>query len=296
MAHLAFFAIVGIGIFIVTPSVQEAFEYCRGIAKSHYENFPIGWFIPKRMRKYIYAIYAFARTADDFSDEEKYQGERVERLDEFEKLLDSAVAGKPEGPIFTAVAETLDKTGIPARLLKDLLTAFRLDVTKKRYCDFRDLESYCVYSANPIGRIVLLLFGLSDARLLSFSDKICTGIQLVNHWQDFAIDLSRDRVYLPEEDLRRFGYSYEDLKGSRVNDDFRALMRFQVSRTRSLFYEGRPLLDEIGGRERRLKWQLSLMWLGPMRILEKIEEIDFDVFHSRPTLSKWELAKLFLTS
>lgn len=278
----------------MTSSVQEAFRHCEGIAKSHYENFPIGWFLPKRMRKYVYAIYAFARTADDFSDEEKYQGQRVECLDEYEGLLDRAVDGKPEGPLFTAVAETLDKTGIPSRLLKDLLAAFRLDVTKKRYLNFKDLESYCVYSANPIGRIVLLLFGFSDPRLLSLSDKICTGIQLVNHWQDIAIDLSRDRVYLPEEDLRRFGYSYDDLKGARVNDDFRALMRFQISRTRSLFYEGKPLLDEIGSSERRLKWQVSLMWLGPMRILEKIEEIDFNVFHLRPTLSKRELAMLFL--
>lgn len=277
------------------PAVQEAFGYCEKLARSHYENFPIGWFIRAPMRKHVYAIYAFARTADDFSDEEAFHGQRLDRLDEFEKDLDRAVEGKPEGPIFVAVAETLDKTGIPVRLLKDLLTAFRLDVTKKRYSDFKDLESYCVHSANPIGRIVLTLFGLDDPKLFGLSDKICTGIQLVNHWQDIAIDMSRDRVYLPQEDLKRFGYSYEDLKNGKVNNDFRSLMRFQISRTRSLFYEGRPLLDEIGSQDRRLKWQVALMWSGPMRILEKIEKADFNIFHRRPTLSKGEMARLFLS-
>jgi squalene synthase HpnC len=283
----------------MNKSMQEAFRHCEGIARSHYENFPIGWFIPARIRKFLYAIYAFARTADDFSDEEAYEGQRLERLDEFETKLDQAIAGQPDASdstpdlVLMAVAETLEKTGIPPKLLKDLLAAFRLDVTKKRYRDYRELESYCVYSANPIGRIVLLLFGFDDPKLLSLSDRICTGIQLVNHWQDIATDLSRDRVYLPEEDLKRFNYSIDSLMERKVNDSFRSLMRFEISRTRSLFYEGRPLLDAL---ERRLKWQVSLMWHGPMRILEKIEEVDYDIFHSRPTLAKSELIRLFLST
>lgn len=278
----------------VASSIQQAFQFCEGIARSHYENFPIGWFIPKPSRKYLFTLYAFARTADDFSDEELYEGERLKKLDDFERSLEAAIEGrgKIEDPLFVAVAETLERTGITPQLLKDLLKAFRIDVTKKRYKNYRELESYCLYSANPIGRLVLLLFGYKDPSLLQLSDKICTGIQLVNHWQDIAIDLSKDRVYLPEEDLHRFGYSYQDLSAQCLNDPFRSLMRFEISRARSLFYEGQPLLKAL---DRRLRWQVSLMWLGPMRILEKLEEVDFDIFRSRPTLSKKEIVQLFLT-
>ncbi len=279
----------------MTPSLHKAFDHCERLTKSHYENFPIGWFLPKRSRKYVYAIYAFARTADDFSDEATFEGQRLERLNAYEGKLDQALKGQGgvDDPVFLAVAETLDRTGIPSKLLKDLLTAFRIDCTKKRYKDFRELENYCVYSANPIGRLVLLLFGFDDPTLLNLSDKVCTGIQLVNHWQDVGVDLLKDRIYLPEEDLTRFDYSYEDLKERKIDDDFRALMRFQISRTRSLFHEGRPLLEALRGSGRRLYWQVSLMWQGPMRILDKIEAVDYDVFRFRPTLVKSELMKLF---
>jgi squalene synthase HpnC len=280
----------------MTNSLQEAFAHCERLAKSHYENFPIGWFIPKASRKYVYAIYAFARTADDFSDEKTFDGQRVERLNDYEKALNRALEGQADDPVFIAVAETIRKTGIPAQLLRDLLTAFRMDVTKKRYKDYKELETYCVYSANPVGRIVLLLFGIDDPKLLALSDRICTGIQLVNHWQDVGVDLDKDRIYLPEEDILRFGYSYASLEARKVDDAFRALMRFQVSRARSLFQEGKPLLKSIGKKTRRLKWQVSLMWSGPMRILDKIEAVDYDVFRKRPTLTKAELMKLFLFS
>lgn len=275
--------------------VDEAFHSCERIAKGHYENFPIGWFVPKAARKYLYAIYAFARTADDFSDEDSFQNQRLERLDDFDRKLDQAVTGYPEEPLFIAVAETLQKTGLSAKLLKDLLVAFRMDVTKKRYKDYHELENYCVYSANPVGRIVLLLYGFNDPRVLELSDKICTGIQLVNHWQDIEIDRARGRVYLPEEDLQRFDYSYENLDQRLRNESFRSLMRFEIARTRSLFEEGKPLLDYLASRDRRLRWQIALMWLGPMRILEKIEAVDYDIFHSRPKLSKKELLKLIFS-
>jgi hydroxysqualene synthase len=278
----------------MTTKLPEAFAHCERLTKSHYENFPIGWFIPKPKRKYVYAIYAFARTADDFSDERSFDGQRLERLDEYERLLNRALEGHADDPVFIAVAETIERTGVPAKLLRDLLTAFRMDVTKKRYKDYKELETYCVYSANPIGRIVLLLFGIENSEALRLSDKICTGIQLVNHWQDVGIDLDKDRVYLPEEDLARFGCSYQSLKTKKADDAFKALMRFQISRARSLFHEGRPLLDLIGRGSRRLKWQVSLMWSGPMRILDKIEAVDYDVFRRRPTLTKGELMKLFL--
>lgn len=275
-----------------SQSVQEAFRFCEELAKSHYENFPIGWFVPRESRKFVYAIYAFARTADDFSDEASYDGRRLESLDNFEKELEAAIRGEAKTPLFIAVAETLEKTGIPPQLLKDLLTAFRLDVGKKRYKDFKELESYCVYSANPIGRIVLFLYGYKDPHLLELSDKICTGIQLVNHWQDVGVDLAKDRVYLPEEDLKRFQYSYEDLAQRKVNDAFCSLMRFEIARARSFFYEGKDLMKALN---RRLRWQISLMWLGPMEILNRIEKKGYDVFHSRPKLSKADLIKLIFS-
>lgn len=284
----------------MTPSLQEAFAHCERLAKSHYENFPIGWFIPKASRKYVYAIYAFARTADDFSDEGDFDGpqnsKRLEKLNDYERQLNRALEGQADDPVFVAVAETIRKTGIPAQLLRDLLTAFRMDVTKKRYKDYKELETYCIYSANPVGRIVLLLFGIDEPKLLELSDRICTGIQLVNHWQDVGVDLDKDRVYLPEEDIVRFGYSYASLTDRKVDDAFRSLMQFQVTRARSLFQEGKPLLNAIGKKTRRLKWQVSLMWSGPMRILDKIEAVDYDVFRKRPTLTKAELMKLFLFS
>lgn len=271
---------------------QEAFLYCEGIAKTHYENFPIGWFIPKELRRFVYAVYAFARTADDFSDEESFEGRRIAELDRFEVRMDKAIGGSADEPLFIAIAETVAKTGLDPQLLKDLLTAFRQDVTKRRYQNYRELESYCVYSANPVGRIVLHLFGYRDDELLKLSDRICTGIQLVNHWQDIGVDLSKDRIYLPEEDMKRFGYSYGELQGRKLSDAFRDLMRFEISRTRSLFYEGKGLLEALG---RRLKWQVSLMWLGPMKILERIEAADYDVFHSRPALTRRDKLKLVLS-
>lgn len=275
--------------------MEEAFQSCEALAKSHYENFPIGWFIPKSFRKYVFAVYAFARTADDLSDESVYSEGRAERLKNFEKQLDRAIEGRvqeTDQPLFLAISHTLEKTRLPPRLLKDLLVAFQQDVHKKRYKNFKELEDYCVYSANPIGRIVLHLFGFRHPELMEWSDKICTGIQLVNHWQDIAVDLAKDRVYLPEEDLLRFGYSYEDLIHQKVNEAFCSLMRFQVARTRTFFYEGRPLL---GALSRRLRWQVSLMWLGPMKILDRLEKNHYDVFHERPFLSSRDKFKLFLS-
>ncbi len=276
----------------MTDSVQKAFKHCEQIAKSHYENFPIGWFVPKHSRKYLYAIYAFARTADDFSDEPEFRQEGLKHLEDFERRLENAALGRVEEEdlLFLAISETLQRTGIPSKLLKDLLVAFKMDLTKNRYQTYQELETYCVYSANPIGRIVLLLYGYTDTKLHLLSDKICTGIQLVNHWQDVAVDLQKDRVYLPQEDMQRFGYRYEDLFAHQLNDAFISLMRYEISRARSLFQEGKPLLSQL---QWRLRWQISLMWEGPMKILDLIEKNQYDVFQKRPKISKKDLVKLF---
>ena len=273
--------------------INQAFEHCEKIAKTHYENFPIGWFVPKHSRKYLYAIYAFARTADDFADEVEFQKNGLKHLEDFEVRLDKASRGEVADNdfIFMALSETFQRTTIPSKLLKDLLTAFKMDLTNSRYQTYQELETYCVYSANPVGRLVLLLFGYTDPQLHLLSDKICTGIQLVNHWQDVAVDLKKDRVYLPREDMDRFAYTYDDLSKNRLNDAFISLMRFEISRARSLFQEGKPLLSQLHWR---LRWQISLMWEGPMKILDRIEMNEFDVFQKRPKLSKLDLIKLLI--
>ncbi len=268
--------------------MTDPFLYCEKIARGHYENFPVGWFVPREKKRYLYTLYAFARTADDFADEET--SNRLEKLEEWGERLRAAAKGQADHPLFEAMVRLFRETSVPPSLCEDLLVAFRWDVTKRRYQSYAELLEYCRYSANPIGRAVLHLFGLGEERRLTESDKICTGIQLVNHWQDIAVDWRKGRVYLPQEDLRRFGVPENEIEKGRVTDRWRSLLRFEIRRTRSLFYEGRPLLE---GLPARLRWQVQLMWGGPLRILEKIEAVDFDVFQGRPTLTKKELIALF---
>lgn len=277
---------------------ERSFQYCARLAQSHYENFPIGWFVPRRMRPHLFALYAFARTADDFSDEAsggETQGWRLERLDAWEQHLRKAAHGDPDRsePVFVALSETIRAFNLPPEWLADLLRAFRMDVTKRHYDTYLGLEEYCRYSANPVGRLVLFLFGYRDPSLLDLSDRICTGIQLVNHWQDVAIDLLKDRIYIPLEDLDRFHYTVSELRSGTVNETFRSLMRFEFERTRRLFHEGRPLLAALSPR---LRWQVRLMGAGPLKILDRIESERFDVFRRRPTLSARDKMKLLFSS
>src|SRR5215213_4544846 len=185
-------------------SVELAYKYCEKLAKAHYENFPVGsLLIPKRLRKHFYSIYAFARTADDFADEGYEHGERAEeriaKIHEWGRMLKQALCGQASHPIFIALAETQARFDLPPDLFEDLLSAFAQDVTRTRYESFEQLLDYCDRSANPVGRLILLLFGHKDEGLHQMSDSICTALQLANHWQDVGIDLRKDRVYLPLE-------------------------------------------------------------------------------------------------
>jgi len=185
----------------------------------------------------------------------------------------------------------METTRTPGEWLHDLLTAFEQDVTVRRYATFDDVLAYCRYSANPVGRLILHLFGYQDPQLFHWSDCICTGLQLANHWQDVAIDFAKNRVYLPQEDLNRWGVSEEMLQTARVTQSFRDLMRFQVNRTRRFFKEGAPLPQQVKGR---LQWELALTWQGGMRVLEKIEECQYDVFHRRPVVTRWDWGRMVL--
>jgi squalene synthase HpnC len=267
-------------------SVDGAYQYCEGLARSHYENFPVGSFlVPGPLRKHFYSIYSFARTADDFADEGYAEGhserDRLDLLEEWRGMLARAFNGHATHPIFVALSHTQAQFGLPITLFEDLLSAFMQDVTVRRYQSFEGLLDYCRRSANPVGRLILLLFGYRDERLHSWSDDICTALQLANHWQDVAIDLAKDRVYIPGEDLARFGLSFDDLSGGPV-ERLKDLMRFEVARARELFARGKPLCVSVGGR---LGVELRAVWLGGARILDLIERNGYDVFARRPVIT-----------
>jgi len=269
----------------VEPSgIHDAFAYCEQVAKHHYENFPVAsLFIPGDLRPYIWSVYAFARAADDVADEGDLPAEeRLKKLDDWQRQLDACYAGNSEHPVFIALAETATKTGIPRQLLSDLLTAFRMDVTVHRYRTFQDLLGYCRCSANPVGRLVLQIFGEAGDRTASLSDFICSALQLTNFWQDCAGDVRKGRMYIPLEDMERFGYTEEDLARGVVDSRFRELMKFQVDRTHELFRAGEPLLREV---TRRLRFELTLTVSGGRRILQAIRSSSYDVLRRRPTLS-----------
>ena len=268
-------------------TVESSYEYCERLARSHYENFPVGsLLVPARLRKHFYSIYAFARTADDFADEgyaeDHTEQERLDLLADWRDMLRQSVSSEPSHPVFVALRQTRDQFDLPLSLFEDLLSAFTQDVTIRRYGGFGQLLDYCRRSANPIGRLILLLFGYRDETFYSWSDDICTALQLANHWQDVTVDLDKDRVYIPEEDMSRFGITLEDLKLNSTGAGGRELIAFEVERARELFKRGKPLCTRVKGR---LGLELRTIWLGGWRILERIEENGYDVFTQRPVVS-----------
>ena len=261
-------------------TVAEAFAHCEARVRRHYENFPVGLWVPKDKRPYVHALYAFARAADDFADEPIYEGHRQEKLDQWEQRLHAAYRGEAADPIFVALSETVRRLDIPKELLLDLLSAFRQDTVKQRYETWDELLDYCRRSANPVGRLVLIVFGYGDPSLLPASDAFCTALQLANHWQDLALDLRKGRIYAPRELMDRFAVKEWDLNAGRVTEGFAAMMAELLSRTRELFLAGRPLCDRVG---RDLRFEMRLTWLGGVGILDLIESVGYDVFRRRPS-------------
>lgn len=282
-----------------TWPLERAYEYCERLARAHYENFPVGSIlVPKHLRKHFYSIYAFARTADDFADEGYDQGysedERLRLLEQWSGMLTESFRGRATHPIFVALSRTIVDFDLPAGLFEDLLSAFSQDVTQRRYDSLDQLVDYCRRSANPIGRLVLLLFGYRDEQRHLWSDQICTALQLANHWQDVAVDLKKDRIYLPEDDLVKFDIVEKDLKNFSVSDKFKDLMQFEVERARDMFVQGKALCTSVRGR---LGLELRAVWLGGMRILDRIQKNEYDVFTDRPVItSSDKLRILFLAS
>ena len=284
--------------------IAAAYEACTKLARSHYENFPVGRLVPREMQPHVHAVYAFARYADDLADEgyagsAKSRGvrdamtpeERLAALDDWERQLLSAPGTPGLHYIFLALHETIRELDLPISLFTDLLSAFKQDVVKRRYANFAEVLDYCRRSANPVGRLVLLLHGKRDEELHRLADQICTGLQLANFWQDVGVDLEKDRLYLPEDERKEYGVSEDVLFARLPSQNFRRLLKFQVGRAQQIFDQGAPLTKKLRGL---LRLEIRLTWLGGTTILRKIEALNFDTLTQRPTVGKADMARLFL--
>ena len=253
----------------------------------HYENFPVASFLlPRKLVPAVEAIYAFARSADDIADEgDAAPGERLAALERYEQALGGVERGEPgTDPLFRRLAGVIDAYRLPLQPFYDLLSAFKQDVVVKRYPDFGQLLDYCRRSANPVGLLMLSLYGAAEGDNVRDSDAICSALQLINFLQDVAVDRTKERIYLPLEDLARFGVTPAQLDMvpfDPLDARWRALMAFEVARARALLLSGAPLALRLPGR---IGWELRLVVQGGLRILEAIERVDYDVFARRPTL------------
>ncbi len=275
---------------MTTTTLTTAYQYCRDITVQHYENFPVAsGLLPASIRKHVYPIYAFARYADDLADELQ---DKTALLD-WREMLHQSVSGHASHPIFIALSDTIQKFDLPIALFDDLLKAFLQDMEKTHYRDMGELRHYCKHSANPVGRLILLLHGYRSDKLFQYSDDICTALQLTNFWQDVMIDIDKDRVYIPESYLARYNLSVDTIKNGLVDKQFRSMVAELVSETEMLFEQGRPLLSHL---KKRLRWELKLTIMGGESILNKIKDVDYDVLHFHPKLSKRDWAKVVIQS
>jgi squalene synthase HpnC len=266
------------------PSEAEAREYCRRLARTHYENFSVAtWFLPKRLRQHFFNVYAYCRISDDLGDEVGDPEASLYLLDQWEAELDACYGGSPRHPVFVALCSTVREFDIPKKPFADLLSAFRRDQRIGRYETFDDLLGYCRYSANPVGHLVLYLCRYRDAERQALSDSTCTALQLANFWQDVSVDNAKGRIYLPLEDMRRYQVSEEDIAAARNTPAFRELMRFEVERARDWFRRGLPLAGRVS---RELAIDIELFSRGGQEILIAIENQGYAVLGRRPSISK----------
>jgi squalene synthase HpnC len=285
-------------------ALADAYIACRRLAETHYENFPVASrLLPAAMRPHVAAVYAFARVADDFADEDGLAvADRLARLDDWLARLRAVAGGQPGGSppaaydpgidprlVFEALGHTMHAHDLPLTLLEDLLSAFRQDVTVCRYAAWDDVLDYCRRSANPVGRIVLRIAGYRSAALDESSDALCTALQLTNFWQDLEIDWRRGRLYVPEAERDAAGARDADLDARAMTPAWRAALGRAAVVTRRLFDQGRPVCDGVRGR---LRYELRATWLGATRILARLEARGFDVFRTRPTLGAADAAAI----
>jgi squalene synthase HpnC/squalene synthase HpnD len=271
-------------------SPEAAQQYTRWLATHHYENFNVvSWLLPKALHQHFYNVYAYCRWADDLGDEVPDAARALELLDWWERELDVCYEGNPSHPVFVALRETIVAKDIPKRPFADLLKAFRQDQTVKRYPNWDAVLGYCVYSANPVGRLVLYLCGYRDEQRQRLSDATCTALQLANFWQDVSRDLDIGRIYIPLDAAAAQGISESDIVERRFDEPYVRLMKNLIARTRVLFAEGRPLAKMVDGR---LSVDLEMFTRGGLAVLDAIEAMGYDTLHHRPAVSKVKQAAL----
>jgi squalene synthase HpnC len=264
-------------------SLEPAQEYTRWLAKHHYENFTVAsYLLPRHLRQHFYNVYAYCRWADDLADEVADPNVALELLSWWGDELHQCYEGSPKHPVFVALHRTIESFSIPKQPFEDLLTAFRRDQTTRRYSDWDAVVDYCRYSANPVGRLVLYLGGYRDQERQTLSDATCTALQLANFWQDVARDLDKDRIYIPLDSLHAHGLTEADLFNKRFDERYAGLMRELVLRTRALFEQGLPLVEEVDGE---LRIDIELFSRGGLAVLDAIESIGYNTLRIRPALS-----------
>lgn len=265
--------------------LHEAYAFCETIVRSHEENFPVASrFLTPERRLALHAIYALARTADDVADADAPAPERIAALDKIETTLIEALEGRPQGPILTALADAVDRFGLPAEPFFDLLAAFRDDARNATYATWDDLLRYCRGSANTIGRLMLALHDVEDPDAVRASDALCTALQLTNMWQDLGRDLKRGRVFIPLEDLRRFGLDADSIARPAQRTHLTRLLLHECAGTDELYDQGRPVVAYVPAA---LAVQLRATVLGGRAVLRAVAQRGWRVLRDRPALSGW---------
>ena len=266
-----------------TREIEACYRYCAALCHARHHNYPVGsMFARSHLRKHIFALFAFARVADDFADEPAYEGRRARELDRWEEQLHAAYRGNAEHPVFVALVDTADKFDLPITEFTELLSGFRTDLERRRYATFDELRSYTRQSAEPVGRLLLYIGGYRAPELHAYAEDLSTAVAIARLIQDVPSDWERGRVYLPASDLRHFGVTEADIASRRVSPAVGNLVRYEVARARALFQRARPLVDVIGSD---LAVELALTWHGGMRILDKIESTGKRLFAHRPPLN-----------
>ena len=273
-------------------SPEAAQQYTRWLATHHYENFNVAsWLLPKQLHQHFYNLYAYCRWADDLGDEVSGTQRALELLDWWEEELNACYEGRPSHAVFVALRQTIVGKNIPKQPFADLLKAFRQDQTVKRYPTWQSVLDYCVYSANPVGRLVLYLCGYRDEGRQRLSDATCTALQLANFWQDVSRDLEKGRIYIPQDIAAQNGVSEDDMVSRRFSDNYVALLKDLIARTRILFDEGLPLAQQVEGK---LRLDLEMFSRGGIAVLDAIESTGYNTLHRRPAISKTKQATLLV--
>jgi phytoene synthase len=271
-----------------TLELDACYRYCEALVHARHHNYPVGsMFARSALRKHIFALFAFARVADDIADERSFEGRRARELDRWEEQLNDAYRGRAEHPVFVALADTADRFALPITEFTELLSGFRTDLERRRYATFDELRAYTRQAAEPVGRLLLYIGGYRAPELHAFADDLSSAVAVARLIQDVPADWSRGRVYLPAEDLRHFGVTEADIASRRISNAVGNLVRYEVARTRALFERARPLVDVVGAD---LAVELALTWHGGMRILDKIAATGDHLFAQRPQLNALDKA------